>query len=127
VGARKSSVGDQVPKSSRERSKLGASWKAAMSVDQKVPPPLPQPPRSAISDEAAEKFVNGAEPGAARPRTGPTQRRSDAKGERINVHLTPQLDRSLRVRCALERRSLRNAIEEAVAAWMVGYVEPKGP
>lgn len=44
--------------------------------------------------------------------------RRDAGGERVAVYLPPEMAVELRVRCARERRSVSDAITEAVGNWL---------
>lgn len=48
-------------------------------------------------------------------------KRREAQGERTAVYLPPDLAQKLRVRCAIERRSLSDAATEALTAWMKGF------
>lgn len=47
-----------------------------------------------------------------------SKRRRPVRGERIAVYLPPELVENLRVRCVFERRSVSDAVTEAVASWM---------
>jgi len=54
------------------------------------------------------------------PSTPPpgSRRRRPIRGERVAVYLPPELVEDLRVRCVRERRSVSDAVTEAVAFWM---------
>ena len=52
------------------------------------------------------------------PSNAPSRRRRPVRGERIAVYLPPELVEDLRVRCVRERRSVSDAVTEAVASWM---------
>lgn len=103
---------------------------------------LPTPPeRSNVSEEAAAQFLD-AEPtkvkatevkqksssrtakskAATTPATskgeGTGRLRRSESGERMSIYLPPDIAEKLRVRCALDRRSLSDAVTEAVAGWL---------
>jgi hypothetical protein len=44
--------------------------------------------------------------------------RREESGERVAAYLPPELASRLRVACAIQRRSVSNAITEAVEAWL---------
>jgi hypothetical protein len=44
--------------------------------------------------------------------------RRDARGERVSFYLPPTLAEAVRMRCAKERRSMSDALTEAVNAWL---------
>ena len=47
-----------------------------------------------------------------------SRRRRPVRGERIAVYLPPSLVEELRVRCVRERRSVSDAVTEAVSSWI---------
>jgi hypothetical protein len=49
---------------------------------------------------------------------GASRLRRESLGDRVTVYLPPELAEGLRVRCARERRSVSDAVTEAVFAWM---------
>lgn len=75
-----------------------------------------QPKRTEVDDATARKFIAGEAPKRR------SRLRREVSGERIAVYLPPEIVTALRVRCAQERRSVSDAITEAVTAW----VGPKG-
>lgn len=101
---------------------------------------LPRPPeRSTVSEEAAARFLEPesrkAETKKARPtrkkpsdqhRKQPDSQKGEGKsrlrrnesGERMSIYLPPDIAEKLRVRCALDRRSLSDAVTEAVVGWL---------
>lgn len=53
------------------------------------------------------------------PRKRRTSRlRNDSRGEKVAVYLPPEVVTELKVRCAVERRSLSDAVSTAVQAWL---------
>lgn len=68
------------------------------------------PKRTAVDDATAKRFVE-AKPAAA----GGSKLRRDERGERLSVYLPPELASALRVYCARDRRSVSDAVSEAVA------------
>lgn len=56
---------------------------------------------------------------APQPATAaPSRLRRPERGERISVYVPPELAEALRVRCARERRSVSDAVTEALATWL---------
>jgi hypothetical protein len=77
---------------------------------------LPKPPkRSAVKEHAAARFVK-----AERKAPRASRMRREVAGERLAIYLPPEVAEDLRVRCARERRSMSDAITEAVAGWLKG-------
>lgn len=75
---------------------------------------LPKTPsRTAVKEQAAAKFVK-----AERRPASASRLRREGGGERVAIYLPPELAEELRVRCARERRSISDAVTEAVASWM---------
>jgi hypothetical protein len=75
---------------------------------------LPKPPaRTPVKDQAAAKFVK-----AERKPSRTSRLRRDSGGERIAIYLPPDLAEALRVRCARERRSISDAVTDAVTGWL---------
>ena len=67
---------------------------------------------------AAEAAATAAEATAVGPQgSAGSRRRRAARGERMAVYLPPTLVEELRVRCARERRSMSDAVSEAVGLW----------
>jgi hypothetical protein len=50
--------------------------------------------------------------------TNASRRRRAVRGERIAVYLPPALVEELRVRCVRQRRSVSDAVTEAVSSWI---------
>lgn len=69
------------------------------------------PKRTPVAETTAARFT------AAEEAPSPSKLRRAELGERVVVYLPPALATELRVRCARERRSLSDAVTEAVAAW----------
>lgn len=44
--------------------------------------------------------------------------RNDSRGEKVAVYLPPEVVTELKVRCAIERRSVSDAVSTAVQAWL---------
>lgn len=75
---------------------------------------LPKPPaRTAVKEQAAARFVK-AEKKPARA----SKLRREEGGERVAIYLPPDVAEELRVRCARERRSISDAVTEAVTGWL---------
>jgi hypothetical protein len=75
---------------------------------------LPKPPpRTAVKDKAASRFVK-----AERKASKASRLRRETGGERLSIYLPPDVVEELRVRCARERRSISDAVTEAVAGWL---------
>jgi hypothetical protein len=75
---------------------------------------LPKPPvRTTVKDQSAARFVKAEKRGARAAR-----RRREIPGERLAIYLPPSVAEELRVRCARERRSVSDAVTEAVTAWL---------
>jgi hypothetical protein len=83
---------------------------------------LPQAlPRTEVSDEQALRFVQGGQepsPRRAKRLKRSSRLRREESGERVAVYLPPEAAMALRVRCAQERRSVSDAVTEAVAKWL---------
>ena len=76
---------------------------------------LPKPPeRTAVRDDAATKFVKAERQILA----GESRLRRESGGERLAIYLPPNVAEELRVRCARERRSISDAVTEAVTVWL---------
>ncbi len=116
---------------------------------------LPKPPARTTVNEAAaarlEASLEGVEPGTADLESGRAQTkqasgapkrrkkrssvdsdeepksrlRRDGGGERVNVYMPPTLVSRLRVQCALDRRSLSDAVTAAVEAWLSDQPSPR--
>jgi hypothetical protein len=69
------------------------------------------PKRTDVSEDASLRFVRGG-------RAPSSRLRRVAGGERVAVYLPPDAATALRVRCAQERRSVSDAVTEAVAEWL---------
>lgn len=68
--------------------------------------------------ESVAEGVASKAPGTdPRPAKGSKMRRVEG-GERVTAYLPPDTVEALRVRCARERRSLSDAVTEAVRAWL---------
>lgn len=75
---------------------------------------LPKPPaRTPVKEQTAARFVK-----AERKPARESRLRREVGGERIAIYLPPDLAEELRVRCARERRSISDAVTEAVASWL---------
>jgi hypothetical protein len=71
------------------------------------------PPRTSVKDQAAAKFVK-----AERKPSRASRLRRDIGGERLAIYLPPDVAEELRVRCARERRSISDAVTDAVTQWL---------
>jgi hypothetical protein len=81
---------------------------------------LPKPPaRTQVKDKAATRFVRAEHKARA------SRLRRDVGGERLAIYVPPDKAEALRVRCARERRSISDAVTEAVSLWLQSP-SPKG-
>lgn len=79
---------------------------------------LPKAPkRSAVPETEARRFERSRSP-AAHPTESKLRR--PERGERLSAYVPAELAESLRVRCARERRSVSDAVTEALTAWLSG-------
>jgi len=85
-----------------------ASIKPKVDAQRQAPVDAARP-----SDLAAESTAQPEAPATSR-------RRRPIRGERMAVYLPPELVEELRVRCARERRSMSDAVSEAVGLWALG-------
>lgn len=69
-----------------------------------VPPP---PERTEVPEASARAFAGAG-----------TARRHEERGERLGVYVPPELAEGLRIECARRRRSLSDAVAEALAMWL---------
>lgn len=77
------------------------------------------PPRTTIDEGSAQRFEAPPAPGPMK-RARASRLRRDTSGERLSIYVPPDVAEALRVRCARERRSVSDAVTEAVAEWMKG-------
>lgn len=76
---------------------------------------LPRTPkRTEVSDDVAARFVGDPVDAPKQP----SQRKRPDRGERLTVYIPPGLASDLRVLCAQQRRSLSDAVTEAVNKWI---------
>jgi hypothetical protein len=75
---------------------------------------LPKPPpRTPVEGPSAVKFTR-----SERKPSRASRLRREVGGERVAIYLPPELAEELRVRCARERRSISDAVTEAVTGWI---------
>ena len=73
---------------------------------------LPKAPRRRqITEPAARTFEDG-------PKQNVSRLRRDDRGDRVAAYLPPEMAQALRVCCAQQRRSVSDAMTEAVADWL---------
>lgn len=85
---------------------------------------LPKAPqRSVVPETTARKFERT--PAAAVDSSVGSKLRRPERGERLSAYVPPELAESLRVRCARERRSVSDAVTEALSAWLSGTTAPE--
>lgn len=75
---------------------------------------LPKPPTRTEVGEATAKHFEGT-----RPEVKASKLRRAARGERISAYLPLEVAEALRVRCARERRSISDAVTDAVSQWLI--------
>ena len=93
---------------------MSDSKKEALARAFTLPKPLP---RRDVPDAEAQHFERAAELVLVPAQPKPSKRRRPSRGERMAVYLPPELAEALRVRCAHERRSMSDAVTEAVSIW----------
>lgn len=75
---------------------------------------LPKAPaRTPVKDQEATRFVK-----AERKPSRASRLRREISGERVAIYLPSDVAEELRVRCARERRSISDAVTEAVSGWL---------
>lgn len=77
--------------------------------------PKAPPAREPVREEDARRFESSTGPSRA-ARSSP--RRRAEGGDRLTAYVPPELKVALEVRCAKERRSVSDAVTEALEAWM---------
>lgn len=76
----------------------------------------PRSARKPMNEEAARSFEQGGTTGE------PSRlRRPKPAGERLTVHIPPDLARELRIACAGQRRSMSDAATEALRDWLTRH------
>lgn len=83
--------------------------------------PKVEPKRTELPEPTAQAFENPAVPNAdtePAPKPKASRLRRDKLGERVAVYLPPKMAERLRVRCAKDRRSVSDAVTEAVDMWL---------
>jgi|CZKU01.1.fsa_nt_gi hypothetical protein len=80
---------------------------------------LPAPPkRTEVPETKATRFES---PKKAANGEGTSKLRRPSLGERLAVYVPPELASELRVTCARERRSISDAVTEAVSIWIQSH------
>lgn len=83
---------------------------------------LPSPPRrSDVREEIAQRFERVELVERSTPPRPPSRLRRETLGERLAIYVPPELAETLRVRCARERRSISDAMTEALELWMKSH------
>lgn len=77
--------------------------------------PKAPPPREPLKEEDARRFESST--GPSRGARSSPRRRAEG-GERLTAYVPLDLKIALDVRCAQERRSVSDAVTEALEAWM---------
>lgn len=77
-----------------------------------------KPQRTAVSETAAQAFEAAGQREPTKPKASSLRR--GVGGARVAVYLPAELEQGLRVRCATDRRSISDAVTEAVAKWLEG-------
>ncbi|MCC7542614.1 MAG: ribbon-helix-helix protein, CopG family [Deltaproteobacteria bacterium] len=77
---------------------------------------VPSSSRKAVPEDAARKFERRRARGSAKVEQ-PSLRR-ETSGERLSVYLPPELAQELRLKCVKQRRSVSDAVTEAVRQWV---------
>jgi hypothetical protein len=94
---------------------------ATVAGEPMATPPTPTDPTSSplapvVAAAPADEIASADE--AHMASDGTAYRRRKGKGERVTLYLTPKLKRAAEMRCLRERRSLSEAVEAALAAWL---------
>jgi hypothetical protein len=79
-------------------------------------------PRKAPDPVALDAFIHGTpavlpQEKEKKPKKESRRRRAEL-GERVTAYLPPPMEEELRVRCAREKRSVSDAVTEAVGVWL---------
>ncbi len=77
--------------------------------------PKAPPAREPVREEDARRFE--ASTGPSRGARSSPRRRAEG-GERLTAYVPPELKVEVEVRCVKERRSVSDAVTEALEAWM---------
>jgi hypothetical protein len=79
---------------------------------------LPKAPKRSEVPEADARKFEATKPKPAAATLGASKLRRPERGERVSIYVPPELAEALRVRCAKERRSVSDAVTEAVTVWL---------
>lgn len=79
---------------------------------------VPSSSRKAVPEDAARKFER--RPVKSRAKTEQPSLRRESSGERLSVYLPPELAQELRIKSVRQRRSVSDAVTEAVRQWVKG-------
>lgn len=88
----------------------------AASMAFEVPKPVPM---TQVQEQDATAFET-PKPTESKPVKTHSRLRADKRGERLCCYLPPKLHEKLRVKCARDRRSLSDAVTDAVTLWLQG-------
>ena len=79
---------------------------------------VPSSSRKAVPEDAARKFERrGRKASGSKIAEQPSLRR-ETSGERLSVYLPPELAQELRIKSVKQRRSVSDAVTEAVRQWV---------
>lgn len=79
---------------------------------------VPSSSRKTVPEDAARKFERRRAHSGAKAEQ-PSLRR-ETSGERLSVYLPPELAQELRIKSVKQRRSVSDAVTEAVRQWVKG-------
>ncbi len=90
-----------------------------------LPETPPEKPRTPIAEKNAHRFVSGKRAVAATS----ARLRRDGVGdcERLNVYIPSEIAASVRERAFRERRSLSDAVSDALESWLKKHSSTKAP
>ena len=77
---------------------------------------VPSSSRKAVPEDAARKFERRSTRASAKVEQ-PSLRR-ETSGERLSIYLPPELAQELRIKSVKQRRSVSDAVTEAVRQWV---------
>ena len=94
---------------------------SAAAFNLRLPDP---PPHTPVPEDHVQRFEQ-REPVVPRATPAASRLRRNKLGERVAVYMPPELVAQLRHRSVAERRSVSDAVTEAVSEWMKDH-RPKG-
>lgn len=85
-----------------------------------LPPPRPRTP---VAEDRAATFAESEK--APNAKQASRRRRDGIDGARVNVYVPRDVEEKLRERAFRERRSVSDAVTEAIELWLAGVAKPE--